>query len=61
MTVTDEGSCRKLRHNGNLSLLCGVSNGQLAAAGSLITALVSGKVIAPEEPWIRGYLGLPAP
>ena len=38
-----------------------IDNGQLAAAGSLITGLVSGKVIAPEEPWIRGYLGLPAP
>ena len=37
-----------------------IDNGQLAAAGSLITGLVAGKVIAPEEPWIRGYLGLPA-
>ncbi len=37
-----------------------IDNGQLAAAGTLITGLVAGKVIAPEEPWIRGYLGLPA-
>lgn len=37
-----------------------IDNGQLAAAGSLIKDLVAGKVIAPEEPWIRGYLGLPA-
>ena len=27
----------------------------------LIKDLVEAKVIAPEEPWIRGYLGLPAP
>ena len=37
-----------------------MDNWQLAAAGSLITVLVTGKVIAPTEPWIRGYLGLPA-
>ncbi len=33
--------------------------GQLEAAGKLITDLVAGKVIAPDEGWIRGYLGLP--
>ncbi|MGI4790387.1 MAG: phage portal protein family protein [Janthinobacterium lividum] len=33
---------------------------QLEAAGKLIADLVAGKVIAPDEPWIRGYLGLPA-
>ena len=37
-----------------------IDDGQLAAAGTLITNLVKGKVIGPEEPWIRGYLGLPA-
>ena len=37
-----------------------IDSGQLAAAGTLIKDLVAGKVIAPEEPWIRGYLGLPA-
>lgn len=37
-----------------------IDNGQLAAAGSLITGLVAGKVIAPDEGWIRGYLGLPS-
>ena len=34
--------------------------GQLETAGKLIADLVAGKVIAPDEPWIRGYLGLPA-
>ncbi len=33
---------------------------QLEAAGKLIADLVAGNVIAPDEPWIRGYLGLPA-
>jgi phage gp29-like protein len=37
-----------------------IDDGQLAAAGTLIKDLVAGKVIAPEEPWIRSYLGLPA-
>jgi phage gp29-like protein len=32
----------------------------LEVLGGLITKLVDGKVIAPDEPWIRGYLGLPA-
>ncbi len=33
---------------------------QLEASGKLIADLVAGKVIAPNEPWIREYLGLPA-
>ena len=37
-----------------------IDSGQLAAAGTLIKDLVAGKVIGPEEPWIREYLGLPA-
>jgi len=37
-----------------------LDDGRLAAAGTLIADLVAGKVIAPDEPWIRGYLGLPA-
>ncbi len=32
---------------------------QLEASGKLIADLVAGNVIAPSEPWIRGYLGLP--
>ncbi len=35
-------------------------DGRLETAGRLIADLVAGKVIAPDEPWIRGYLGLPA-
>ena len=34
--------------------------GQLEASGKLIADLVAGNVIAPTEPWIRSYLGLPA-
>ena len=34
--------------------------GQLEASGKLIADLVAGNVIAPTEPWIRRYLGLPA-
>lgn len=33
---------------------------QLEASGKLIADLVAGNVIAPSEPWIRSYLGLPA-
>ena len=33
---------------------------QMAASATLITELVAGNVVAPDEPWIRGYLGLPA-
>lgn len=37
-----------------------LDDGRLQTAGRLIADLVAGKVIAPDEPWIRGYLGLPA-
>ena len=37
-----------------------VDEGRLATAGQLISDLVAGKVIAPDEPWIRSYLGLPS-
>ncbi len=37
-----------------------LDDGRLAAAGRLIADLVTGKVVAPDEPWIRSYLGLPA-
>ena len=37
-----------------------IDDGKLAAAGALITALIGGGVLAPDEPWIRSYLGLPA-
>ncbi len=40
--------------------LGGLDDGRLATAGRLIADLVAGKVIAPDEPWIRGFLGLPA-
>ena len=33
---------------------------RLETTGKLIAELVTGTVIAPDEPWIRGYLGLPA-
>jgi phage gp29-like protein len=36
------------------------SQAQKEAGGKLITELVAGNVIAPSEPWIRSYLGLPA-
>ena len=36
-----------------------IDSGQIAAAGTLIKDLVAGKVIGPEEPWIREYLGRP--
>ncbi len=39
--------------------LGGLDDGRLATTGKLITDLVAGHVIAPDEPWIRGYLGLP--
>lgn len=32
----------------------------LELLGSLITRLIDGRVIEPDEPWIRDYLGLPA-
>ncbi len=32
----------------------------LKLLGSLITQLIEGEVVAPDEPWIREYLGIPA-
>jgi hypothetical protein len=37
-----------------------VDDDRLAAAAQLMTVLIGGGVVAPDEPWIRGYLGLPA-
>jgi phage gp29-like protein len=37
-----------------------LDDGRLQTAGRLIADLVAGKVIAPDEPWLRAYLGLPA-
>jgi phage gp29-like protein len=31
----------------------------LEAVGSLVVQLVNGKIISPDEPWIREYLGVP--
>lgn len=37
-----------------------IDDDRLSAVGKLISELVSGAVIAPDEPWIRSYLGIPA-
>ena len=37
-----------------------IDDGKLQTATTLIAALVAGSVIAPDEPWIREYLGIPA-
>ena len=37
-----------------------VDDDRLAATGQLMTALIAGGVVAPDEPWIRSYLGLPS-
>ena len=37
-----------------------VDDDRLAATAQLMTALIGGGVVAPDEPWIRSYLGLPA-
>ena len=37
-----------------------LDDGKLAASGRLIADLVAGNIIAPQEPWIRDYLGLPS-
>jgi phage gp29-like protein len=38
-----------------------VDDDRLAATAALIQGLITGTVIAPDEPWIRSYLGLPSP
>jgi phage gp29-like protein len=37
-----------------------IDDDRLAVVGTLISQLITGQVIAPDEPWIRSYLGLPA-
>ncbi len=37
-----------------------VDDDRLAATAQLMQTLISGNVVAPDEPWIRGYLGLPS-
>ena len=37
-----------------------IDDGKLQTAANLISQLVSGAVIQPEEVWIREYLGIPA-
>jgi phage gp29-like protein len=37
-----------------------VDDDRLAATAQLMTALITGGVVAPDEPWIRGYMGLPS-
>ena len=37
-----------------------IDDGKLQTAANLISQLVSGAVIQPEEGWIREYLGIPA-
>lgn len=37
-----------------------IDDGKLQTATALISALVAGNVIAPNETWIREYLGIPA-
>ena len=41
-------------------MLGSVEERDLKLVGGLITQLIEGNVIAPDEPWIREYLGLPA-
>lgn len=37
-----------------------LEEGNLELLGGLIEKLINGKVVAPDEPWIREYLGLPS-
>ena len=41
--------------------LGGLDDERLQTTGKLIADLVAGHIVSPDEPWIRGYLGLPAP
>ena len=40
--------------------LGGLDQRNLEQVAGLVTKLIDGKVIAPDEPWIREYLGIPA-
>ncbi|MCX6374538.1 MAG: hypothetical protein NTU88_00610 [Armatimonadetes bacterium] len=40
--------------------LGGLDQRNLEQVAGLVTKLIDGKVIAPDEPWIREYLGVPA-
>ena len=37
-----------------------IDDGKLQTATALISALITGQVVQPGEPWIREYLGIPA-
>ncbi len=37
-----------------------IDDGKLQTATVLISALITGGVVSPDESWIRGYLGIPA-
>ena len=37
-----------------------IDDDRLAATAALMQTLISGNVVAPDEPWIREYLGLPS-
>lgn len=37
-----------------------IDDGKLQTATALISALITGQVVRPDEPWIRNYLGIPA-
>lgn len=37
-----------------------IDDGRMQTAAALVKDMVAGKVVAPDEPWIREYLGLPA-
>ena len=64
--MTEQLLARLVRLNYPAGTLCPsfrlgkIDDGKLAAATALMTALITGGVVAPDEPWIRGYLGIPA-